>query len=258
MGGAKEIISEWANIPVEDIYGARAPLLRLGGNPQFSALENEEFFYDSSVVAPLTNPPYWPYPLSFASPHRCHGNVQKCPTRSHGVMEMVMNEFDPREEPGYEDEQVIGCSMIDSCSSIRTPDILYNVLTHNFIRHYEQNRAPMGVFLHAAWLKKSPEMNDALQFWMEEILATYDDVYFVTMSQALSWMQEPVRSDGARNFPSWTRRCNAVDTEDTCHSAHNCVLPSDAHAGVKLRMQTCNSCPAVFPWLNNPKGLDSV
>ena len=30
--------------------------------------------------------------------------------------------------------------MLDSCSSIRTPDNLYNVLTHNFIRHYEQNR----------------------------------------------------------------------------------------------------------------------
>jgi hypothetical protein len=30
--------------------------------------------------------------------------------------------------------------MLDSCASIRTSDNLYNVLTHNFIRHYEQNR----------------------------------------------------------------------------------------------------------------------
>ena len=73
-------------------------------------------------------------------------------------MEMVMNEFDPREEPGTYDEQVTitalccsiatspstiqvsGCVMLDSCSSINSPDVLYNVLTHNYIRHYEQNR----------------------------------------------------------------------------------------------------------------------
>ena len=44
----------------------------------------------------------------------------------------------------------------------------------------------MGLFLHAAWLKKSPEMQDALQFWLDEILATYTDVYLVTMKQVTS------------------------------------------------------------------------
>ena len=48
------------------------------------------------------------------------------------------------------------------------------------------SRAPMGLFLHAAWLKKSPEMQDALQFWLDEILATYTDVYLVTMKQVTS------------------------------------------------------------------------
>ena len=50
----------------------------------------------------------------------------------------------------------------------------------------------MGLYLHAAWLKRSPEMQDALEFWMDEILATYNDVYFVTMNDALKWMQQPV------------------------------------------------------------------
>ena len=66
-------------------------------------------------------------------------------------MEMVMNELDPREEPGSEEELVAGCAMLDSCAEIRTPDSLYNVLTHNFIRsshqpsllslNYQQSRA---------------------------------------------------------------------------------------------------------------------
>ena len=44
------------------MLGARAPLLRLGGNRQFTALEQAGLLWDSSMVAPLSNPPYWPYP----------------------------------------------------------------------------------------------------------------------------------------------------------------------------------------------------
>ena len=82
------------------MLGARAPLLRLGGNRQYAALEQAGLLWDSSMVAPLSNPPYWPYPLAFAAPHRCYGDAQKFPTRSHNLYQMVMNEFDPREEPG--------------------------------------------------------------------------------------------------------------------------------------------------------------
>ena len=116
-----------------------------------------------------------------------------------------MNELDPREEPGSEEDLVAGCAMLDSCAEIRTPDSLYNVLTHNFIRssyqpssisliyfnnlehrHYEQNRAPLGLYLHAAWFVREPEMMDALLFWLDEVLRTYGDtVYVVTMSQVL-------------------------------------------------------------------------
>ncbi len=61
------------------------------------------------MVAPLQNPPLWPYTTFFAIPHACHGNFQKCPTRSYGLWEMVINEFDPREEPGKDlEEQISG------------------------------------------------------------------------------------------------------------------------------------------------------
>jgi len=255
MGGARDMLTRWGNVPADDIFGSRAPLLRLGGNRQFSALENEGFVYDSSMVAPLSNPPYWPYPLAFSAPHRCHGNFQKCPTRSHSIMEMVMNEFDPREEPADEDEEISGCVMLDSCSGyIRTPDNLYNVLTHNFIRHYEQNRAPMGMFLHAAWLKKQPEMLDALLFWLDEVLSTYDNVYLLTMSQVLAWMQSPVPSTRATQFGMWKQKCSSLDTEDTCQASNNCALSNPQLGGVRKRLQTCNSCPSFYPWLNDVQG----
>merc|ERR1739838_1211923 len=40
----------------------------------------------------------WPYTMYFRMPHRCHGDLQNCPTRSHAVWEMVMNELDRRED----------------------------------------------------------------------------------------------------------------------------------------------------------------
>jgi len=255
MREGRKIIEEFGRVTPGDVLGVRAPLLRLGGNNMFSALEENEFLYDSSMVAPLQNPPLWPYTTYFAIPHACHGNFQNCPTRSYGVWEMVMNEFDPREKPGDASEQVSGCVMLDSCAEIRTPDSLYNILTHNFIRHYEQNRAPMGLYMHAAWFNKSPEMLDALEFWIEEILSTYNNVYFVTMNDVLKFMQSPFPTRDAVKFSGWRERCTALDNPDQCFVSNNCELANNALGGVKLRMQTCAPCPNAYPWLGDPAGL---
>ena len=146
------------------MLGARAPLLRLGGNRQYAALEQAGLLWDSSMVAPLSNPPYWPYPLAFAAPHRCYGDAQKCPTRSHNLYQMVMNEFDPREEPGQVEEQVSGCAMVDSCAEIRDPDNFYNVLTHNFIRldHYVAVNTSKYLTQFVKALRAEPRPHDAL------------------------------------------------------------------------------------------------
>jgi len=259
MRGGRDILETFGRLPVGSVLGSRAPLLRLGGNNQFKALEAAEFLYDSSMVAPLQNPPLWPYTTFFAMPHACHGNFQKCPTRSYGVWEMVLNEFDPREQPGEnKNEQVAGCAMLDSCSSLRTADNLYNVLTHNFVRHYEQNRAPLGLYMHAAWLTRSPEMLDALEFWVDEILATYSNVYFVSMHDVLKYMQQPVPLRDVIKFPGWRERCTALDTEDQCLKSSECVLQTPALGGVKQRMMTCGPCPDAYPWLYDPLGTGLV
>merc|ERR1719369_1303237 len=95
MAGGREIIETFGGVPTGAVLGTRAPLLRLGGN---------------KMVAALQNPPLWPYTTFFSMPHACHGNFQKCPTRSYGVWEMVLNEFDPREQPSKDDEQISGCA----------------------------------------------------------------------------------------------------------------------------------------------------
>lgn len=119
MAGQRIIIEKFANVTDNSVVGLRAPYLRVGGNNQFTMMEEQAFLYDSTITAPLSNPPLWPYTMYFRMPHRCHGNLQTCPTRSHAVWEMVMNELDRREDPTT-DESIPGCAMVDSCSNILT------------------------------------------------------------------------------------------------------------------------------------------
>ncbi|KAH1004529.1 hypothetical protein HUJ05_005328 [Dendroctonus ponderosae] len=252
MGGQRIITEKYANITDNSVVGVRAPYLRVGGNNQFTMMEEEAFLYDSTITAPLNNPPLWPYTMYFRMPHRCHGNLQSCPTRSHAVWEMVLNELDRREDP-TNDEYLPGCAMVDSCSNILTGDQFYNFLNHNFDRHYEENRAPLGLYFHAAWLKNNPEFLDAFLYWVDEILANRNDVYFVTMTQVIQWIQNPRTVTEAKNFEPWREKC-VVEGPPACWVPHSCKLTSKEVPGETINLQTCVRCPNNYPWLSDPTG----
>lgn len=237
-------------------------------------MEEQAFLYDSTITAPLSNPPLWPYTMYFRMPHRCHGNLQSCPTRSHAVWEMVMNELDRREDPNI-DEDIPGCAMVDSCSNILTGkfimkclilscmskkwkilgDQFYAFLNHNFERHYDSNRAPLGLYFHAAWLKNNPEFLDAFLYWIDEILANHNDVYFVTMTQVIQWMQNPKTAGEIKNFEPWREKC-AIEqnAKPACWVPNSCKLTTKEVPGELVNLQTCVRCPNHYPWLNDPTG----
>ena len=50
-------------------------------------------------------------------PHKCHGNSGNCPSRSHPIWEMPINELDRRDDPDF-DESLTGCHLVSSCSNI--------------------------------------------------------------------------------------------------------------------------------------------
>ena len=61
------IIERFANITDNSILGIRAPLLKVGGNNQFKMMEEQGFLWDSSMGAPLSDQPKWPYTLDHVS-----------------------------------------------------------------------------------------------------------------------------------------------------------------------------------------------
>merc|ERR1712038_2089412 len=243
MAGSRLIIDKFANITDNSVVGLRAPYLRVGGNNQFTMMEEQAFLYDSSITAPLQNPPLWPYTMYFRMPHRCHGDLQRCPTRSHAVWELVMNELDRREDPKIE-EVLPGCAMVDSCNNIKDGEQFYRFLNHNFYRHYDQNRAPLGLFFHAAWLNNNLDILDAFLFWVDETLKQHNDVYFVTMTQVIQWIQNPKNSDGALNF----------EPRPACIAPNRCKLSTKELPGEALHLHTCVRCSNNYPWLNDPTG----
>ena len=144
--------------------------------------------------------------------------------------------------------------MIDACSNILDGDQFYNFLIHNFYRHFDQNRAPLNLAFHAAWLNNNPEFLDAFLYWVDEILEKHsEEVYFITQTQVIQWMQAPVSVELAKNYEAWKVKCNPGPRQN-CLVANSCKLSTSELSGEEIRMHTCVRCPAEYPWLNNPSG----
>ena len=136
-----------------------------------------------------------------------------------------------------------------------TGDQFYEFLKHNFERHYGTNRAPLGLYYHAAWLKNNPEFLDAFLYWVDEVLANYNDVYFVTSTQVIQWIQNPRQSSEIKSFDPWKEKCSVdPSSPPVCWIPNACKLTSKEVPGETLNLQTCVRCPNNYPWLNDPTG----
>lgn len=194
MARQRLTIERFANITDETVVGVRTVLI--GGDKQFSKMDDQLFSYDSSMIAPLSSVPSWPYTLHFRMPHTRHES-QNCPSEPHQIWEMPINELVMRYEPEH-DDATHGCHLVPSCPNLHNEEQFRQLLQNNFEWHYTTNRAPLTLTFEPSWLLASTGFPDVLNAWMSHILSTHSDVYFVTKSQVLKWMQNPtsVQSEG--------------------------------------------------------------
>ncbi|XP_044253775.1 chitin deacetylase 1 isoform X2 [Tribolium madens] len=245
MVGEANILHRFSGVRLSDLRGLRAPFLQIGSNRQFLMMKEFGFVYDSSIVAPFTNPPLWPYTLDHKMPHECSETKQECPTRSYpGIWEVVLNPFEAKD---------YSCARLDACPGDLSGDDIFKILVNNFKRHYLANRAPFGLHLNTAWLKNK-DYFDALQDFIEEILQQ-PDVWFVTNSQAIKWMQNPTSVDQLDSFKEWN--CDKVfkKHELACKVPNVCKLYSRIFQQERY-LYTCFQCPLNYPWIRNEFGLD--
>ncbi|CAO1405303.1 unnamed protein product [Diamesa hyperborea] len=232
VAGQREILAAYGGVKLEDVRGMRAPFLSIGGNKMFKMLHDFNFTYDSSMPVYENRPPSWPYTLDYKIFHDCM--IPPCPTKSYpGVWEvpMVM----------WQDLNGGRCSMGDACSNPADKDNVRKMIMKNFERHYSTNRAPFGLFYHAAWFTQPHHKAGFIEF-LDEINAM-KDVYIVTNWQALQWVRDPTPLSRMNSFQPF--QCNYQDRPKRCNNPKVCNLWHKS--GVRY-MRTCQPCPEIYPW----------
>merc|ERR1719430_1261291 len=217
--GARLITERYANISQGEILGMRVPQGRVGGNDQFKMMIDWGFLYDSSLAAPRGRLPLWPYTLQHRMPHKCLGTDQNCPTRNFTAWEMVLNELDRRDDP-----------------------------------QYSTNRAPIGLHFTAAYFSTRRSFLREFSKWIAEV-SSRGDYYFVTMLQAISWMEAPTEIAALNNFPEWKNKCDPKGLP-YCSLPNPCESkPPPEHSNEdRMFLYTCEECPRAYPWLYDPRG----
>jgi len=157
-----------------------------------------------------------------------------------------------RDDPTF-DEDLTGCHLVSSCSNIYHKDQFRALLKHNFERHYGTNRAPLSLSFDPSWLIANKDFDDVLVAWMDFVLTTYTDVFFVTESMVLDWMINPVPLQNIRDFQPWKRECKVV-TPPACSLPNACPLTTRELPGETIRLHTCAPCPKNYPWVFDPTG----
>jgi len=235
VAGQREILSAYGGVKLEDVRGMRAPFLSVGGNKMFKMLYDANFTYDSSMPIYENKPPSWPYTLDYKLFHDCM--IPPCPTRSYpGVWEvpMVM----------WQDLNGGRCSMGDACSNPSEADGVFKMLMKNFDRHYSTNRAPFGLFYHAAWFTQPHHKEGFIQFL--DTINQMKDVFLITNWQALQWVRDPTPLSRINSFQPF--QCNYSDRPKRCNNPKVCNLWHKS--GVRY-MRTCQPCPDIYPWTGN-------
>jgi peptidoglycan/xylan/chitin deacetylase (PgdA/CDA1 family) len=250
INGARAALSALAGVPEEQLTGFRAPFLE-SSDRSFAALHAGGFLYDSSVpegVAALSLSPeakIWPYTLDFGSKQACWAGA--CTQASWpGLFEVPLWTLDDAEG-----------NLVATMDPEATGNALVSLLQASFTAHYEGNRAPFGVFLHASWLADDPSRISALQGFFEWA-AAHENVWFVTTRTALEWMKEPTpATDFDLSCQPRTglgvERCDGADNDGDGSIdeglVNTCAYPEGS-------FRTCSSCPALWPTPTLPLSVE--
>ena len=120
MGGIKQMLVEFAEIPPEEIRGTRAPFLQGGGDIQLNMMKKFGFEYDCSL--PSQSHGYlnmdlgrWPYTLDYQCNELVENcEIEPCPVCSHpGMWTQPM--LDLEDNSAGVDGHGYPCSMLDAC-----------------------------------------------------------------------------------------------------------------------------------------------
>ena len=140
-------------------------------------------------------------------------------------------------------------------------DEIADLYTTNFLNHYNGDRRPFGIYLHAAvGVTLTDHVAGLLQF--QRNIAKYQDVYWISNQKLLNWMVNPTDTAGALKSDALSCKMPATDPSniEICDGIDNngngqvdeglvtqCAFPSSQSS-----FSTCFGCPTVYPNVSQP------
>lgn len=242
LAGERRTLARLCGIPAEEIVGFRAPSLRPNDHA-FRVIFERQFLYDSSFpeyLSGLSTAPtnmLWPYTLDQGLAQVADPALAPA-TNYPGLFEIPLWPQFTNTVP------VILMTPPDTLSL----DAVVAIWKTNFLDHYHGNRAPYGLYMHAAatyhWLAdptNSEARIAALSGFIDWALAQ-PDTWFITCRDLADFMRAPVPASAAATNPPFL---TPVRTPFPTAEVSRCSFP-----GTHI-FYVCGACPPADPDYTN-------
>jgi len=228
VNSLRDLIEKFTNIEKHHINGFRF----IGKDKLKSNIYHDicdlEYEYDSSFsTSPLNN--YWPYTLDYGIPSEFNPKLTVS-----GVYPGLW------EIPVYELLNPDNSTFTIWEPNIYNNDSLLEILKNNFLNlHYYNNRTPFTISFTKYWLEQNNRVEIIKQFLKWIVNETNNDTYFITYSQLIEWMKNPVGLNDIKNSNIF--KCEN-DRKLSCTNPKLCSYKTAS-------FKTCMECPIQNPYL---------
>ncbi|OUM66285.1 hypothetical protein PIROE2DRAFT_59468 [Piromyces sp. E2] len=246
----RSTISVFGGIPEGDIKGFRAPFLNYN-NELLQSVQNLGLVYDSSTSSVSEDAP-WPYTLD-------NGISDEFDCQSLGICGSITGHNGIWEIPIYSTFYTDNRPP-DSMDAPYNNGSLLDVLKANFNYRYNGNRQPMSIAVHAIHCSE-PEAKVKVYRDFIKWAIGQKDVYFVTYSQLVEYMRNPVKASDLTGHPAIScskfstypinsnEICDGIDNDGTGYIDEGLV----ESCGIgNTYFSTCFGCPTSEPSIDNP------
>lgn len=276
--GMKRAITQFSNIPAEYIKGFRSPYLQMGGDEMYGALYKDGFQYDCSWASreygfQHLDTGLYPYTMDYETIQDCEiGPCPQCSYPGFWVQPMLDLEDNWFDSNPLHPDQGQPCSMLDGCIFIdeQTPEAVHVMLRRNFDRIYNGNRAPFGLYMHAAWFFGDQKWHyEGYKSFLQDITNNFGDVWIVPVGEGIDYYREfsdktneeliAMGDDG----PFGLEKKKADRAQFDCKPLDPCQYQVDNVdiSNQERYMHICGKvgfgqqrCPSEYPWLGTPCG----
>lgn len=239
IAGTRRVLSNLAQIPPEEIVGFRAPYLQVN-DAAFDVLASRGFLYESSFPEDLsmlsTSPAtmIWPYTLHDGLKQTAHPS-RKPSTNYPSLFEIPLwNHF----------TNDVTCTVMDPPATFDSNQVMA-LWQSNFLYHYNGNRAPFSLALHATstnqWLSHSEHASWRIQALNDFITwaLTQSNTWLLSYRNLVDYMRDPIPASEVSTNASFLSDTKTYITNTTCSYPNS-------HS-----FRVCGPCPPAAPAYSN-------